>query len=319
MKKIIAILPVAALVLACRGGEAQKSSVDPPETISELALTTEVQELPIPVVPSTLLEVNDRADYVIVHFWDAMDFGDTLRSHNVDFMEQNFANYISIFPHADEDGRIQAVDTFVSKAESDAAALGLVMDIAEKYLYEPNSPMFSEDYYILFLERFVKSKVLDRYEKMRPLAQLEVARKNRPGMLAADFAYTTRDGKHTRLFKTDIGKADNILLIFYDPDCDHCKEIIGDMIDNELLVRLVVDGRLAVVAVYSGDERDLWSATAASLPAEWIVGYECGDMQENGDYVLQAMPTMYLLDASKRVVLKDALPGQLLRELSKNS
>ena len=274
------------------------------------ATADSIPELPLPNVPAVLQKPADRANYIITHFWDAMDFSDTPRSHNKAFMEQNFVNFISIFPYADEQAQQAAVGTLLNKAETDSAAYALLRDIAEKYLYEPNSPMLSEDYYLLFLEHLVNSTVLGEYGTLRLRRQLEAACKNRPGMTAADFAYTARDGNDNTLHKT--ATKGDMLLIFYDPDCEHCKEIMGELQADKTLSDAVALGSIKVLAIYSGDDYQLWKDTAASLPAEWTVGYESGALQENGLYVLRAMPTLYVLDYNKKVKLKDVLPKQLL-------
>ena len=272
-----------------------------------------IAELPLPNVPTALRNIADRANYIITHFWDAMDFSDTLRSHDRIFMEQNFSNFISVFPHADEQAQRTAVGTLLDKAEADSAAYVLLRDIAEKYLYEQNSPMLSEDYYILFLERLVDSSLLGEYGTHRLRRQLEAARKNRPGMVAADFAYMTRDGSGATLHKTST--EGNLLLIFYDPDCEHCKEVMDDLQANKTLADAIASGGIKVLAIYSGEDRSLWERTAASLPADWTVGYESGELQEYGLYVLRTMPTLYLLDRNKKVLLKDVLPTQLAHSL----
>jgi len=51
---------------------------------------TEPLELPLPTVPNSLVTPRDRAGYVMMHFWDALDATDTVRSLNKDFWEQNF-------------------------------------------------------------------------------------------------------------------------------------------------------------------------------------------------------------------------------------
>ena len=83
---------------------------------------------------------------------------------------------------------------------------------------------------------------------------------------------------------------------------------------DKTLSNAVSSGKIKVLAVYSGDDYHLWKRTAASLPASWIVGYEAGVLQENGSYVLRAMPTLYLLNCNKEVVLKDASTIQLLQK-----
>ena len=270
--------------------------------------STAVETLPLPELPATLREPTARANYIIAHFWDAMDFRNTVRSRDRGFMEQNFANYISVFPYADEEARREAVATLLHKAEADSAAYRLLADVAEKYLYEPNSPMLSEDFYILFLEHLVNAPQLGS-KTTRLRWQLEAARKNRPGMTAADFSYTTREGVRTTLHQAH--SEEQLLLLFYDPECEHCKEIMASLQQNATLNRLVAEKRLTVLAVYSGDDHDLWERDAAALPADWTVGYEPGWLQDTGAYVLRAMPTLYLLDRNKRVIQKDVQPHQL--------
>ena len=272
-----------------------------------------IPELPLPNVPTTLRTPGERANYIITHFWDAMEFGDTIRSHNRMFMEQNFSNFISVFPYAEEVVRQKAVETLLGKAETDSIGYVLLKDIAEKYLYEPDSPMMSEEFYILFLERFIKSPILGEHGALRLYRQLDAARKNRPGMTAANFSYTTREGTSTTLHQTDTNG--ELLLIFYDPDCEHCKEVTGELQKAKTLSEAIAAGKIKVLAIYSDEDHNLWKRTAGLLPKEWTVGYDGGTLQENGSYVLRTMPTLYLLDREKKVIAKDIQPAQLLNLL----
>ena len=311
MRRWIPIFVAAALFLpACHGGTAPQAA---PALVAQHDTLMPAAELPLPDVPATLREPAERAAFIIGHFWDAMDFGDTLRSRDAAFMEQNFSNFISVFPYAAAEAQRAAVGSLLRRAEADSDAYVLLANIAEKYLYEPNSPMLAEDVYILFLEELVCSPLLgDATVRLR--WQLEAARKNRPGMTAADFPFTTRSGRRSTLRRT-AADAPRLLLLFYDPECDHCHEVMADLQQDRFLQRLVADKQLSVLALYSGDDRDHWQSDAATLPALWTVGYETGTLQENGSYVLRAMPTLYLLDRDSKVVVKDVQPAQLLRYL----
>lgn len=272
---------------------------------------TAVDELPLAEPPATLRTPRERASWMIGHFWDAMEFRDTLRSRDRDFMEQQFANFLSLFPHADTAAHGPAFAQLTARAAADHEALLLVGEIAEKYLYDPNSPMLDEGYFILFLEAFVSSDALDEAERIRPAYLLDAARKNRPGMRAADFTYITRDGRRQTLYDT---AAEETLLLFYDPDCDHCREIMQAIAASEGLRQAVGAGQLAVVAIYADGDRAAWDRTKEQLPAEWIVGFDTGSIREGERYVLPAMPTLYLLDRDKRVLVKDLPVGAIVGE-----
>ena len=51
--------------------------------------------------------------------------------------------------------------------------------LADKYLYDPNSPMRNEELYISVLDAMLKSPILDDTEKIRPKARRSLAQKNR--------------------------------------------------------------------------------------------------------------------------------------------
>lgn len=71
--------------------------------------------------------------------------------------------------------------------------------MADKYLYDPNSPIRNEEFYIPVLECMVTSPLLDDTGKIRPRDRLALAQKNRPGTQALDFTYTLASGKQGTL------------------------------------------------------------------------------------------------------------------------
>lgn len=310
-KRELLCVILCAVCAACSGNvrsTAGTAAVRSEESIVEIQ-SPDIEELPLPQLPDTLRQPAERAAFIIEHFWDKMDFCDTLRSHSEIFVEQNFANFVSVFPYAGQDARVRAVDVLLRSAQSDKEAYLLMADVAEKYLYDPNSPMLNEEFYSIFIDGFLSSPILDRYEKMRYDHQRDAVRKNRPGVVAANFSYIDRNGVRTTLHSTAAGS--ELLVVFYDPDCEHCKEIIGHLRSHPVLSQIVNGGEMKVLAVYSGEERELWDSTKNLLPEEWAVGYDTTGIEEKGLYVLRAMPTIYLLDGKKKVVFKD-IPMEML-------
>lgn len=267
-----------------------------------------LKELPLPEVPQTMPHPEERAAYIIAHFWDGMDFGDTLRCRDRAFMEQNFVNYLSLFPHARQETLPPHIARLLERAAADSQCLDLVNDLAEHYLDAPNSPMRNEEYYILFLEGLLRLPALPETERIRPAYRLEMARKNRPGTTAADFAYTDRHGNRRTLHAT---RGKRLLLLFYDPACSHCSQILDGLRQSAVIAGLIANRELAVLAVYTEGDRRLWDDTKASMPREWSVAIDESRIVERELYALPAMPVIYLLDGQKTVLLKDPSPMQL--------
>ncbi|MCH5174586.1 MAG: hypothetical protein J1F40_01720 [Prevotellaceae bacterium] len=68
----------------------------------------------------------------------------------------------------------------------------------------------------------------------------------------------------------------------------------------------------------SGDDHYLWIRTSSSQPQDWTVGYDTGELQGNGSYVIRTLPTLYLLDATRQVIKKEISITSLLSEIGAN-
>lgn len=259
-------------------------------------------ELPLPEVPAEMREPRERASFIMTHFWDAMDFNDTVRSHDYDFMEQNLVNFMSLMPHAGKDGTVLATSQLLQRAASDTVTLSIVIDTAERYLYSPDSPLRDEDSYIVFLETLTSLSGVPSVLLIRPSMQLDAVRKNCRGSAASDFAYIDRNWNMQTLRGT---ASDKMLLMFYDPDCDNCNETIEQLRNDEYISAEIASGRLTVLAVCLSDDRSGWETSLSSLPSNWLAGIAHDDIVGRGRYVLQQFPALYLLDADKIVVGKE--------------
>ncbi len=91
-----------------------------------------VRELPLPTVPDSLTVPMQRADYILEHFWDAMDWSDTVLSRDTTFMEQHISNYISVVPHSSPEGARRAMHDFVGHAMADSLTLHLISTLTHR-------------------------------------------------------------------------------------------------------------------------------------------------------------------------------------------
>ena len=76
---------------------------------------------------------------------------------------------------------------------------------------------------------------------------------------------------------------------------------------------LIAGGRLKVADIYIDEEIDLWKEKKDAYPKEWINGYDPSfTIRTDRLYAVRAVPSLYLLDEKKNVLLKDALPEMVL-------
>ena len=136
---------------------------------------------------------------------------------------------------------------------------------------------------------------------------------NRIGTKAADFQFIDTAGKRRTLYGI---RARYTLLVFGNPDCHACKELVVQLEEDPVARRLVADSSLKVVDIYIDEDIPLWKERMESYPSAWINGYDpTFTIRENLVYNVRALPSLYLLDAKKTVLLKDALPEQVLAYL----
>lgn len=271
------------------------------------AVCVAVGQLPLPVVPPTLTKPADRAIYIIDHFWDGLDFSDTVVSRDARLIEQSFADYTSLFPVVnDSTARLQsAVDRLVKASEADSIAAAGLREIAEIYLYDVVSPMHNDDYYRFYLNSFIKSDGLDDGMRLRYEYQLEEIDKNRVGEEATDFGLVAKDGSETTL-SHEVAGVPLTVLMFYNPFCSECHDISSAMGDDPAVAKAVAAGRLQLIAVIADGA---WSDNASAVPLdgpirEFAAKDNC--IEDEQLYSVRMIPTLYVLDSEMKVVMLDA-------------
>lgn len=145
---------------------------------------------------------------------------------------------------------------------------------------------------------------IDEAEMLRSQYRQMMKQKNRVGTKAADFRFVTRDGKEKSLH--NIISERDMVVVFYDPDCDDCHAAIDSISKGNLAERF------DIVAIDSEEDRDRWEETAHTLPQNWTVGFATDPIQEEETYYIMTMPTIYLLDKNKTVLLKDTTIEDIL-------
>lgn len=263
----------------------------------------------LPVIPALLNTPESRADYLVRHYWENVDFADTTYLDHREVMEQAWVDYIDIMKLVPEETAISAIKQMYKDAGKKKKVFFYFTDLAEKYLYDPNSPMRNEELYIPVLDAMLESTVLDDTEKILPKGRRDLAEQNRLGRQAEDFTYTLVSGKSGTLYGV---KANYTLLFINNPGCHACEEGIKELKQAPAINKEFEAGNLKILSVYPDEDKEEWERHLSDFPKEWINGYDKKLMiKEKNLYDLKAIPTLYLLDKNKKVLLKDAVVGQI--------
>lgn len=289
MRKILYLLAAFALV-SCSGksDNAEKSAAD--SLASAHLVELDAHELPLPQIPDSITSPSAKADYMMLHFWDAMDFSDPVKVADTLLLEQTFSNFVYLLPKTSGVEAINAaMYALVKQAAATPDALRRVSQTAEKYLYDVESPFQSDTLFEIYLEQLFRTKSADE-DRYRGL--LKEVKQNATGSIAPDFSFAS-----TRL--SDVtSNALYTLLVFYENDCTECQNTIEMMKSDENLANLVTGGTINVVAIDLNTSND----GLILLPSGWI-GAQTSAPEDL--YVMRRTPSLYLLDSERRVVLKD--------------
>ena len=75
---------------------------------------------------------------------------------------------------------------------------------------------------------------------------------------------------------------------------------------------MVQQGELVVLAVCTQDDTPSWRRYLEDIPNNWINGCDKGmSLTVEGVYDLRVPPVLYLLDANKKILLKDVPFAQI--------
>lgn len=182
-----------------------------------------------------------------------------------------------------------------------------IMQLMEHYFYNPVSPVLDEEIYLSALNGILASHSLSALDKMQYEWQHKICAMNRVGTPAADFRFRELLGNGNFRERSMYSiRGEYTLLFFNNPDCPSCAQIL-EVIKDSPLVGMVNKGELKVLAMYIDEDLAAWKENREKYPAGWIYAYDQDlILRDNGLYGLRAIPSLYLLDKEKRVILKDA-------------
>ena len=298
------LIGLILLLASCRAKPGTAEAKE--RTRTDATVVQPQAQFPFPEIPTTLTEPEARKAWLLTHYWDKFSFADTTLVNNRDVTEQGFVNFIALLLDGttSEELARESLKNWCKGFVGKDHARKVLTQTADDYLFNPNSPFYNEALYGLYLETMLG--VLPQTDAMRSAYRfkLELVRRNNVGDKATDFTYYQPDGMRRTLATTSV-KSNRLLLMFYDPECESCHEVLLQMAADTALAEAVRTGKLSVLAVYTEGNEEAWRKALPDLPEGWMVGTDREAVKTGALYDLKAMPSLYLLDSSKTVLLKD--------------
>lgn len=260
----------------------------------------------------------ERAEYMALNYWNGLtDTSRTFPCDSVyvsgvrkDEVEQKFADWTMLLDAVEPAVSGKAVAKLYERAvacerkDSASNVFETFVYLAGKYFYDPNSPMRNEDRYLPFVSRLASYGGLDRLMRGKYEREARLCAMNCTGTRAADFRFSDRNGRIYTLYGIE---AEYTLLFFSNPGCTACKQIMAMLENSPAVSSYIRSGRLAVANIYIDDDLEAWRSYLPEYPAEWYNGFDPDlVIREDEIYCIRAIPSLYLLDKGKRVILKDA-------------
>ena len=158
----------------------------------------------------------------------------------------------------------------MQKASTSKKMFDYFMMLSQEVLHNPNSQLRDDERYIPVLEAAIASELLDEYEKMPLVHDLQMAMQNRVGRVANDFSYTLASGRSGRMGAI---QSDYTLLFFSNPGCPMCRDIKEQIIQSPKLSDMIARKELAVLVVYPDEDLQAWQEHLEDYPESYA--YAC--------------------------------------------
>lgn len=315
MRHLLLVISTLLLIVSCGGRK----------TVGNRAVTS--RPFPDAVPPGVMDNPEDRAEYMARHWWDGLTdpsstyICDSAHVSGVkkEDVEQKFANWLQILGMTDISFARECVSIMYDRSvacegrDTSSNQFETLTFLVEKYLYDANSPMRNEDLYGVYAEKLSVSDFVSEEKRSVYAYDARKCALNKIGTTAADFRFSDRKGRVRSLY--DI-KSDYTLLFFSNPGCKACMDIINSLNGREKVSEMITSGKLSVLNIYIDEDLEEWRSYMSVYPENWYNGFDPDFILRDGDtYNIRAIPSLYLLDGAKTVLMKDAVTENLLAVL----
>jgi peroxiredoxin len=235
------------------------------------------------------------------HYWDYVNLKDSLVLR-VPVLQQKVQEYFSMILPQQPDSIIRAMDALLAKTDADGPLRReLLLMLGSKYATPDVTDqdavfVYLTDHYLLTrqLPEWIDST---RFQYIKGIRDKMAP--NRVGQKAPALNLTDMTGAD---FSLDQLNADRTLLLFYDPECDHCHKEVEAL--QRSYSELQKNG-VAVITVCITSDEQKWRKYVGERKLESI---NLADLKRvssfRNDYNVYATPLLFILDRQKVILEK---------------
>lgn len=268
------------------------------------------QTFSYPMPPDSILDRQRRVAYMAEHFWNEQSISDTLNFQNPRLL----LDYQYLLKQLDEKQAEAYANSFIELACRKKHTLGQIIYWLDNILYDSSSPQYNERIYMLLMNAVLCSDA-DSVMKMTPAARVKMMKKNAIGKAANNFSFIDKKEQVHCLYDINTPL---LLLIFNNPDCSLCHSTEEKIENNAHIQNMVKDEVLKILAITPNSEIADWEEH--QYPENWITGFDQNkEIYQKQLYDIQRLPSIYLLDKDKQVLLKEANYDRLCQYLQENA
>lgn len=202
----------------------------------------------------------------------------------------------------ESDALIQ-LDSLLTTSSKDSSVFHQTIIFLQAAVSNPNSRFRNDKMYIKILQAQLQSSWFNVNEKKSVYVKLKLLQQNNVGFRANDFTYIIPTGEKRRIYEIN---AKFLLLYFNNPECPACKELKMALENSATIKSKIENHQLTILSIYPDNGERIWLHYLPQYPKNWLHGRDDKEyIFKNGVYDLRAIPSIYLLDENKIVLLKD--------------
>jgi thioredoxin-related protein len=228
--------------------------------------------------------------------------------------EASLRTFVLGTPSLNENSALDSLDKILATASKDSMVFRQTVSFLSEPFSSPNSSYRNQQLYAKILVAKINSNWYNEDEKELAKGKLTLSKQNNIGSAANDFKYTTPAGEEKSMYEI---KANFLLLYFNNPECEACKEMKEALSQSAIINQKLKTGELKVLSIYADADKKNWRSHLGDYPKQWLQGITDGTLYKSKVYDLRAIPTMYLMDKDKKVLLKDYFTSQSIEQLVK--